>query len=99
MAPLLMFIIGYWAMGNRAIFYYDMIEFKSQKNFPQNPNHNYSPVQFDHLCYMLIIIVMLIFSGTTYTIFSWVGAKVTFGSLKIRDNAEVIIDEAIDPYF
>ena len=48
---------------------------------------------------MLMIIVMLIFSGTTYTIFSWLGAKVTFGSLKIRDNAEVFVDEAIDPYF
>jgi hypothetical protein len=28
-APLYMFAFGYWAMGNRSIFYYDRIDFKT----------------------------------------------------------------------
>jgi len=42
---------------------------------------------------------MLIFSGSTYAIFKWVTAKLTFSSLESKFNAEVFVDEAIEPFF
>ena len=69
---------------------------------PLNPNHGYMPLEFDHTAYILIIIVMLYFVEHVYLLLIYFKDKLTKGKKGKEEkkwNAEVFVDEAIDPYF
>jgi hypothetical protein len=55
-----MFTLGYWAMGNRGIFY-NIVDYRAQTNIPANPVHGYFPQGADHTTYILIVIVFIFF--------------------------------------
>ena len=55
-----MFMLGYWAMGNRQIFYNVVIAMTNFSN-PIDPGHDtYLPIAYDHTLVILIFLGALI---------------------------------------
>ena len=52
MAPCLMYFIGYWALGNRQIFY-DITNPIQDYGTPADPDHGLWPILWDHSVVLL----------------------------------------------
>ena len=62
-APILMFTLGYWAMGNRQIFYgdADTIDFKNQVPNPGHPLFSFKEIgKIDHTHMILCLLICLL---------------------------------------
>ena len=58
-APLCMFILGYWAMGNRQM-YFNIHVPKQYFSDPINPDHSYAPLDKSTELMMIVMFVFLV---------------------------------------
>jgi len=79
LAPLMMFGLGYWALGNRQVFFNETQKEVIHSNAPPNPNHDpFSEWSTDtegagyhvHLCLLMLVFLSLttIFGNSVYCV-------------------------------
>ena len=86
--PLITLVVGYWALGNRQIFY-NVIKQKTNSSYPIDTGHDsYLPPNIDHTCMFIVILMFfIILYGTQYY----------YGDNALKDDQ--FVDEDADKYY